>query len=287
MSDLSNFGKLKSLLHANNLRPKDYLGQNFLVDEDALQAIVRAADLEPTDVVLEVGPGLGVLTHELAGRVKQVIAVEKDERLATILKKKNQFRNLKVINSDILRFNLTEQISGPYKVVANIPYYLTSKLLQNFLSAEGGSALGGETQNKPTLMVLMVQKEVGERVTAPPGELSILGISVQVYADAEITHEVPKTSFWPVPEVDSVVLKITPRDKYPEIKDKKLFFRLIKMAFAGKRKQIHNTLTNGLKLPKEQIMQLLKEAGIDPLERPQDLQIDQWISLYQKISHTG
>ena len=274
MNQLLDRDYLKTFLRNSGLRPKDYLGQNFLVDEEALQNIILAADIKPTDTILEVGPGLGVLTEELAKRARTVVAVEKDAALIPILKQTLiDFPIVKFIKEDILRFNVAENISGKYKVVANIPYYLTSKLFQLFL----------ESEKQPELLVLMVQKEVGERVVAGPGELSILGISVQVYADVEIKAYVPKTSFWPVPEVDSVVLKITPRNKYPEIKDKKLFFRIVKIAFAGKRKQIHNTLANGLHLDKKQTNELLMKSGIDGAMRPQDLKIEQWIELYKVI----
>ena len=225
---------LKNYLKSRNLRPKDYMGQNFLIDEDALNKIVDAADIKKTDTVLEVGPGLGVLTEELVKRAGKVIAVEKDEKLFRTLE--NEMRNtvngsatrivgrlpiraaqtnnvLTLFNQDILRFHLEKELNGPYKVVANIPYYLTSKLFQYFL----------EQKNKPEFLVLMVQKEVGERVVANPGKLSILAISVQVHADAEIVALVPKQSFWPTPEVDSVILKIIPKNKNPEIKDEKLY----------------------------------------------------------------
>src|SRR3990167_170080 len=268
MNNLIDVENLKTFLKHHGLKPRDYLGQNFLVDQAALQGIV--------------------------------VAVEKDSKLAELLRRNPEFNSgsrrkdpesipdrspgqgsglqkNKVFNLDILKFNLSEHITGDYKVVANIPYYLTSKLLQTFL----------EMANKPTSMVLMVQKEVGERVTASAGELSILGISVQIYADAEIVLSVPKESFWPQPEVDSVVLKITPRDKYPEIKDKKTFFRIVKIAFAGKRKQIHNTLANGFKINKEQTWQLLKQAGIEPTTRPQDLKIEQWVELYKRVAYSG
>ena len=175
-----------------------------------------------------------------------------------------------------MRFNLSEHIQGPYKVVANIPYYLTSKLLQHFL----------EQKNSPQVLVLMVQKEVGERVVALPGELSILGLSVQIYSDAEIVAQVSRKNFWPEPEVDSVILKITPRKKYPEIKDKKLFFKIIKAAFAGKRKQIHNTLAHSLKLDREGIEKLLADAKIDPKTRPQDLSVEDWIRLYGRVAYS-
>ena len=278
MNQLLDRDYLKTFLRNSGLRPKDYLGQNFLVNAEALQNIIRAADIKPSDTVLEVGPGLGVLTEELAKRAGKVIAVEKDPRLVRIL----QTTSTKVtivtfVEGDILKFRPEEHITGPYKVVANIPYYLTSKLFQFLL----------EKNNPPVSLVLMVQKEVGERVVAAPGELSILGISVQVYADAEIKAQVSKTSFWPVPEVDSVILKITPRNKYPEIQDKKLFFRIVKIAFAGKRKQIHNTLASGLHLEKEKVSELLTRSGIDGALRPQDLKIEQWIELYKQIGESA
>ena len=245
-------------------KPKKSLGQNFLVDENVLGEIVAVAELKNTDTVLEVGPGLGVLTKELIKRAGKVIAVEKDIRLSEDLNSKSEIRNpnLQIINQDILRFHLDKYIPGQYKVVANIPYYLTSKLFQYFL----------EQKNKPTLMVLMVQKEVGERVVAKPGELSVLGISVQIYSDAEIVSYVSKQSFWPVPKVDSVVLKIVPKNKYPEIDDQKKFFSIVKRAFTGKRKQIKNTIGD---------IEILNKAGIDPTLRPQDLSLEDWIKLYQ------
>jgi 16S rRNA (adenine1518-N6/adenine1519-N6)-dimethyltransferase len=264
--------QLKNYLRARNLRPKDYLGQNFLIDETVLSEIVKHADLKSSDTVLEVGPGLGVLTGELVSRVKEVWAIEKDPNLVAVLKK--EFvgeKNLKIVNEDILRFHVARNILSNYKVVANIPYYLTSKLLQYFL----------EQDKPPTLMILMIQKEVGERVVATAGDLSILGISVQVYADVDIVASVSRNSFWPVPEVDSVVLKIEPKNKYPEIKDRKLFFRIIKIAFAGKRKQIQNSLAHGLKLSKEEISEFLAKSEIEPSARPQDLSINQWIKLYE------
>ena len=269
MFHFTDVNHLKNYFRARGLKPKDYLGQNFLIDEDVLGEIVKIAELKKDDVVLEVGPGLGVLTAQLAPNVKTVWAVEKDRNLIPLLKVelKGQ-KNIEIINDDILKFHVAEHISGDYKVVANIPYYLTSKLIQNFL----------ELTNPPKLMVLMVQKEVGERVVAGAGELSLLGISVQIYSDPEIGLFVSKNSFWPVPEVDSVVLKIMPSDKYPEITDKKLFFRILKMAFAGKRKQIKNTIKD---------IDALKKAGIDPMLRPQDLKIEDWVRLYQVIDKAG
>ncbi len=268
---LDELDELKLLLQQSGLKPKKLLGQNFLVNDEVLKKIIEAADLKPRDTILEIGPGLGVLTGKLVGHVGAVVAVEKDDELSAFLKKRfKSAKNLALINQDILLYNL-QDLSPGYKVVANIPYYLTSKLIQNFLTST----------NKPSLMILMVQKEVGERIIASPGDLSILGISVQLYGSAEIVEEVPKHNFWPVPKVDSVIIKIVPQKKYPDVTDEKFFFRIVKVAFAGKRKQIHNTLSNGFKLPKETILEGLTKAGIAPTARPQDISLDQWADLYK------
>lgn len=258
-----------------NFKPKHHLGQNFLVDNAVLATIIQTAALKSSDTVLEIGPGTGILTEELLKVAKEVFAVEKDSALFAGLQKKFRLEDkLKLFNEDILRFHLEKRLPRDYKVVANIPYYLTSKLLQFFL----------EQNHPPKVLVLMVQKEVGERVVAAPGELSILGLSVQIYSDAEIVTYVSKKSFFPVPEVDSLILKITPKNKYPEITDKNLFFRIVKIAFAGKRKQVLNSLRNGLKLSREELEKILKNAKIDPTQRPQDLTIAQWIALVHQIA---
>src|SRR5258708_1107084 len=276
MNKLTDVDQLKNYLRARNFKPRDYMGQNFLIDEDVLSKIISVSELKSSDVVLEVGPGLGILTGELVAVVKEVWAVEKDPKLAAMLK--IEFageKKLKIINEDILRFHVSRNILSEYKVVANIPYYLTSKLLQFFL----------EQPQPPKLMVLMIQKEVGERVVASEGNLSILGISVQVYADVEIAASVSKNSFWPVPKVDSVVLKITPKNKHPGIRDRKLFFRIIKIAFAGKRKMIQNTLAHGFKMERNKVLSWLEKAKINPNLRPQDLAIQDWISLYKTFDN--
>lgn len=254
--------------------PKDFFGQNFLVDGEVLSSIVQAAAISKNDTILEVGPGLGVLTWELVQKAGKVIAVEKDKSLVPILKSNlKEFKNLTILNEDILSFHLEKSISGPYKVVANIPYYLSSHLFRYLL----------DLKLKPELIVLMVQKEVGERIVATPGELSILGISVQMKADVKIARYVSKQSFWPIPKVDSAIIIIKPKNKYPQIKDEKLFFRIVKAAFSGKRKQIHNTLAAGFTLNKEETQKLLLKIGIDPKTRPQDLSIEEWIALYRKL----
>lgn len=271
MNILTDPEHLKNLLRSLNFKPKDYMGQNFLVDETVLQEIISAAEIKKSDTIVEIGPGLGVMTGELAKQAGRVIAVEKDHRLYALLKKVfRDEQNIELVEKDVLKFNF-EQIEGDYKIVANIPYYLTSHLLQMLLNLK----------HKPERLVLMMQKEVGERLVAPAGELSVLGISVQIFAQAEIIAVVSKQSFWPVPKVDSCVVLIRPENKYPEIGNSKLFFQIVKIAFAGKRKQIHNTLANGLKLSKEEIANLLKLAKIDVKIRPQDMTLEDWLRLYK------
>lgn len=275
MNQLTNPQFIKDLFRHYHLKPKDYLGQNFLIDETALTDIVDAAKLSKRDTVLEVGPGLGILTQQLAEKAGKVISVEKDQTLLPILKANlKESKNVELINKDILKFNLSEKIQEPYKVVANIPYYLTSFLFQYFLSHK----------NKPLSLTLLVQKEVGERVIAKPGNLSVLGISVQIVADAKIVSLVPKTSFWPQPKVDSVVLQIVPNRKYPEVTDEKFFFKLVKIGFAAKRKQLHNNFVSGLHQDPDQVKQLLEASGVNPKARAQDLSLKQWLRLYQTLA---
>ncbi len=256
------------------LRPKDYLGQNFLVSEVVLEQILEVAEIKKSDIVVEVGPGMGVLTQVLAERAGKVIAIEKDRTFVPVLNKYfDKNKNVEIVEQDVLKYNF-ESLPGKYKIVANIPYYLTSHLIQILLALK----------NKPGRIVLMVQKEVGERIVAAPGALSLLGISVQMFADAEVVATVPKQNFWPMPKVGSCIILIQPKNKFPEIEDQKLFFRILKVAFAGKRKQIHNTLANGFKENKNKIPVWLKDAKIEPSKRPQDLAIGDWVRLYQVIS---
>jgi len=281
MNILTDPNSLKDLMRSLNLKPKDYMGQNFLVSEEVLQEIIDVAEIGRDETIVEIGPGLGVLTGELVKVADKVIAIEKDKRLAELVSA--SFRNdpetssgLQVINQDVLKYNF-EQISGDYKIVANIPYYLTSHLIQILLALK----------HKPTKIVLMVQKEVGERLVAKPGELSLLAISVQIFAEVFIAASVPKENFWPKPKVDSCIVVIEPKEKFAKIADQDLFFRILKVVFAGKRKQIHNTLANGFKLGREQLEKILIEAKISPQARPQELAIEDWINLSAVIHRNG
>lgn len=258
-------------------KPKKQLGQNFLKNTDIVKKIIDASDIKPDDTIIEVGPGTGILTEELVKTGAAVIAIEKDFELISLLKKNvGEPKNLKVIHQDALWFDLAQFKS--YKVVANIPYQITSPLIRKFIEAE----------NKPELLVLMVQKEVAERICAIPGhsERGLLTIIVEFYADAEILFEVSRQEFYPVPKVDSAVIKIKPkvhpRGVREEVKpvDEKLFFKIVKAGFASKRQQIHNSLSATLRFDKTKTSDLLKRANIESTLRAEDLTLDQWLKLY-------
>jgi 16S rRNA (adenine1518-N6/adenine1519-N6)-dimethyltransferase len=249
--------------------PIKRLGQNFLIDKNVLRKIAEAAELSKRDVVLEVGPGIGNLTIELAKKVKKVIAVEKDERIVEILKerlKEERIKNVEIVNEDILKFLPSFKPRGSYKVVANIPYYLTSRLIRNLL----------EAKRRPRLIVLMIQKEVAQRICAKPPNMNLLAVSVQFYAKPEIVFFVSKNCFWPRPKVDSAIIKISSIKKQKATKEEKLFFKIVKAGFSHPRKQLINNLSKGLKKNKKIIKEWLLNCGISPDKRAENLSIEEW-----------
>lgn len=268
--DLTQPDDLRLALRLAGITPKKGLGQHFLIDRPALQQIVDAAKLSKDDTVLEVGPGLGVMTGLLVQSAGKVVAVEADKVLAELLKREAP-ANLDVVCEDIIQYDLT-QLSAGYKVVANIPYYLTSKLLRQLL----------ESPNSPSVMVLLIQREVAERVTAAPGKLSILALSVQYYAEAEIIGSVERHKFWPQPDVDSAILVIKRRHQPAFEADTKQLFRLIKAGFSERRKQLKNSLAGGLNTTVELAEQLLMAAKIPVTARAQELTLTQWQALYEQ-----
>jgi len=274
--------RTRQLLRRAGLRARKGLGQHFLVDDEALGKVVDSADLSPDDIIVEVGPGLGALTRELASRVDRVMAVELDNRLATMLKESlATLDNVSVINDDILRIDLAgllkkEQVSS-YKVVANLPYYITSPVLRHFL----------DTPVRPKTMVVMVQKEVAKTIAASPGQMSLLSVSVQFYGRPEIVSYVPADSFYPAPEVDSAILKISvPDQPRVAVSNEERFFNLVRAGFSVSRKQLVNSLALGLKLPKTDITRLLNECGIDTKRRAETLSIEEWAHLSKVYSET-
>ncbi len=251
------------------------LGQHFLIDDVVLKDIVTAAELSPADTVLEIGPGLGVLTRELAGRVGRVVTVELDDSLATALKKEMEpYGNVTVINESILKLEPASLVSGHsgYKVVANLPYYITAAALRHLL----------EASQPPALIVVMVQKEVAEAIAAALGKLSLLAVSIQFYGRPQIVGYVPASAFYPVPKVDSAILKIVlNRRSVVAVPDREGFFRLVRAGFSAPRKQLAGSLANGLGVPKERVVALLREAAIDARRRAETLSLEEWAGLWR------
>jgi len=260
----------------NTMPPtKKSLGQHWLHDELSLEAMCYGVALTPEDTVLEVGPGPGSLTSLLVEEAKQVIAVEFDSDLAKELPKRVPATNLTIVEQDILRFDFTTLPAG-YKVVANIPYYLTSNLLR----------LLCESTNPFSKAALLMQKEVTERVCARPGAMSLLSVSVQYYCEASADLLVPAELFTPPPKVDSQILLLTHRSTplFPDV-DTKRFFRIVHAGFAQRRKTLLNSLSSGLHLGREETVALLDAAGIAPATRAQSLSLEEWYSLYRAMAH--
>jgi 16S rRNA (adenine1518-N6/adenine1519-N6)-dimethyltransferase len=257
--------------------PKKSLGQHWLHDAEALGAICDAAELGADDTVLEIGPGLGTLTSLLTKQAKAVVAVEFDEALARELPGQVTADNLSTVHQDILRFDLTQLPPG-YKVVANIPYYLTSNLIRNL----------SESVNSPALATLLVQKEVAERVAAEPGDMSLLSVSAQFYWEASLGRVVKAELFTPPPKVDSRILVLKKRVEplFPGV-DIQLFFRMVKAGFASRRKTLLNSLSGGLRISKDEAGGLLKSADIMPNLRAQSLSLPQWYKLYESAKDLG
>ncbi len=265
---------IPALLRAHDLHPRKRLGQNFLVDPVALQRIVAAADLSPEDTVIEVGAGLGTLTRPLAEQAERVVAVELDDGLVQALRQElAHLDNVQIIHGDILRIpDLGIPHSG-YKVVGNLPYYITSAVLRRFL----------EDEPRPQLMVVTVQREVAERIVAGPGEMSLLAVSVQFYGQPKIVTRIPAGAFYPSPQVDSVVLRIEvgehPAVVLPDGVDVAAYFRIVRAGFSQRRKTLRNSLSGGLALSPARVELELEGVGIDPRRRAQTLSIEEWVQV--------
>ena len=277
--------EIKKIFQEEDLKVLKNLGQNFLIAEKVLQEIVKASELNKNDFVLEIGPGMGTLTCELFKKCKTVVAVEKDRKMAKLIKTKlkatfrNVAFNLVLINDDILKINLNNLINKysenkKYKLISNIPYYITSPVIKLFL----------ENSIQPELIVLLVQKEVAERICAKPGKLNILALSVQIYGEPEIISYVKNSSFYPEPKVDSAILRIKniKRDFSKEYYKK--LFKIIKIGFSSKRKKLVNNLSAGLNITKEESAIILQQVKINPNARAQELDLEEWNKLVKVIA---
>jgi len=254
----------------DRVTPKKSLGQHWLHDELSLETMCDIVAVGPTDTVLEIGPGLGTLTQYLTKQAAQVVAVEFDDRLAAELPSRVPAANLQVIHEDILQFDLTS-LPADYKVVANIPYYLTSNLVR----------ILSESANPAAAVALLIQKEVAERAAARPGSMSLLSVSAQFYWEVSLGPLVPAELFTPPPKVDSQILVLHRRAAplFPDV-DTKQFFRIVKAGFSQKRKTLVNSLSGGLAISKDEAKLLLDKAGIPQNTRAQALSLDEWYALY-------
>ncbi len=272
----SSASEVKNLFKKHKLRPSRGLGQHFLIDKGIARKIVAAAELKPEDIVLEIGPGLGALTLGLAKRVKKVIAVEKDSRIVELLKETVKgFSNIKIVHGDILKIEPPTKILARgkienFKVVANLPFYLTAPVIRKFLEATKGRSLE---------MTLVVQKEVAQRICAKPPDMNLLAVSIQFYAQPKIISYISKKSFWPSPEVDAAIIKIQSSKSNFQNINKDLFFKIVKAGFSQPRKQLINNLSKKLKIDKIKMEAWLWKNNIQPTQRAETLSVEDWLKL--------
>ena len=266
---------VRRLLRKFDMKPRKGLGQNFLVSEGLLQRIIAAAEIGEEDVVLEIGAGLGALTRGLAQRAGRVIALELDERLIPLLQRVvAPYSHVEIVQGDILTIEPADLIATPYKVVANLPYYITSAILRHLL----------EARRKPSLMVVTVQREVAQRLMARPGEMSLLAVSVQFYGQPRIVARAPPGAFYPSPRVNSTVVRIDLHDQLPTaVDDVGAFFDVVRAGFAQRRKQLRNSLSQGLGLPVKEVVEALHRCGLNEKQRAQELSVEQWARLYREL----
>ena len=275
--NLTSKSAIKNLLKKHQIQPSKRLGQNFLIDKRAIKKIIWATDLQPDEIVLEIGPGIGNLTQELAKKAKKVIAVEKDQKMVEILERFLEdwkVKNVLLLKEDILKLDLKPYNLKTYKLVGNLPFYLTAPVIRKFLET---------VEVKPQQIVFVVQKEVGQRICAKPPNMNLLAVSVHFYAQPKIISYISRKSFWPQPKVDSAIIKITPHINRADKLFNEKFFQVLKAGFAQPRKQILNNLTKMLKLDKEEVRSWLLKQGLQPSQRAETLKIRDWIKLTRSL----
>lgn len=272
--------QIKKICRAYGITPQRSKGQHFLMDQAVIGTMITTARLDQRDTVLEVGPGLGILTEALVAVAGHVVSVELDRKLFGLLRA--QFvasRNLELVNDDVLRCDLADRLGANYKVVANIPYNITSRFLKSILTAAV----------KPSAVVILVQKEVAERICAPAGQLSRLGISVQLYGRPTVVATVGRQQFWPMPAVDSAIMEIRDIQSASAIAaqlkpvTEKQFWQLVRIGFSAKRKKLANNLVAGLKISSQIVKTALADTGLTPNVRAQGLGVSDWQQLAKKL----
>ena len=275
--DLTNIRDLRSLLTTHGIRPNKSFGQNFLIDRSVLNKIIDASAIEKDEEILEVGAGTGVLTRELAKHAGRVVAVEIERDMLALLEETtSSYINVELMAHDLLRLNPGEVFAQrPYKLVANLPYYITAPTFRHFL----------ESENPPRLLVVMVQLEVAQRIVAAPGDLSLLAVSIQFYGQPRIVARVPANAFYPTPKVDSAILRVDIRPQTSLTQQERDgFFRIVQAGFSERRKQLHNSLTHGLHYKNELVRSWLATADIDASRRAETVSIEEWLRLWQVIA---
>jgi len=305
---MDKMGKIKEICQRLGIRPSKRKGQNFLINPRILDLLIRTADLKKSDTILEIGPGFGILTQELTKKAKKVVAIEIDKKLANFLKEKfKNYRNIEIIQGDILKIENWQLKIENYKLVANLPYSITGPVLRKFLASEQpifsanwripvihhsferASPKAGRCPSKfpkPKLMVLVLQKEVAERVVEKNQKRSIISLMVNFYGKPEIIRYISKNNFWPRPKVDSALLRIALPTNY-EFKrirnniNEQRFFQLIRQGFSHPRKQLINNLKKTIE--KSKLEKILKQLRIEPKTRAEDLSLKDWLNLYQNI----
>jgi len=275
------------------INSKKSLGQNWLINPHIIDKIVTAAEISKDDIILEVGPGTGNLTKKLAEKAGRVIAIEKDHRLIETLKETlKNYPNVEIVEEDVLKFNPTDYPSliNGYKIVANIPYYITSYLLSKIfeewfrLPVEDPRFARGESEPQPKLIVLTIQKEVAQRIMAKPPHMNLLALSIQYYSEPEIIGYISKNNFRPVPKIDSAIIKLVPRDQWLVASEQEKLFNLMRLGFSEKRKQLAGVLSKKLKLKKEDILEAFGKTSLKSDIRPENLTLEQWIELEKHLS---
>lgn len=273
------------MLRRSEFKPRKRLGQHFLRDSSVLEHIVSAAEISPADTVIEVGPGLGILTEALAGQGARVIAVELDPRLVAPLKKRlAPYARVTIVQEDILKVSPGQLLedhlpaserTSDYKVVANLPYYITSPALSHFL----------EAQHKPARMVVMVQKEVGETIVANPGKMRLLSVRAQFHSRPSVVCYVPAAAFHPAPRVESVVLRLDVYTQPPiDVSDVDGFFDVVMHGFSAPRKQLRNAMAHSLDMSTDDVSLLLEKAGIEGRRRAETLSLEEWKGVWEAFS---
>lgn len=270
--------KVRQILEKYNLRPHRRLGQNFLIDQNVVDKIIKQSEIKPSDRVLEIGPGLGILTNSLSRAAKKVLAVEIDQKMAKVLENEYDWQNVILLNKDILRLKNHEIVkklgSSGYRLIANLPYQITSEVIEKFLVHEP----------KPKSLIMMIQREVGVRIMSRAPRANLLALLVEFYAEPKILFRVSKNSFYPRPKIDSVIINLVPRDELPLPKDKADdFWQIVRAGYRSKRKMLINNLAAYAGIDKERLKNIWKDLGYDEKIRPENIDLEGWINIFRSL----